>query len=352
MGFSAGTLLRGAAWLLRQAGHGRFSRIWSTARTVGLGRCWQHAQIKFGKSPARPLSAAESAELLADCPSKPLISIVVPVYQARPAWLQRCVRSVQSQHYENWELLLVEDGPADAKMRRAIQQWCQAEQRIHARFLDEREGIAGATNAGIAMARGRFIGLLDHDDELTPDALAWMVAAHNRRPDAQWFYSDEDKLSRWGRRHGAYFKPDFSPEMLLATMFTCHLSVYGTAALRRVGGLRPGFDGAQDHDLALRITEVVPRHQVVHVPRVLYHWRAVSGSTAAGNRQKPGACESGRRAVADALERRGMKGEVATHPLADGVYLRKDPGPKMLRNRTAEKSASIRPSRRTATSTW
>lgn len=320
MGFSAGTLLRGASWLIRESGRGRARRIWRAARALGLARCWSHAQIKFGKSPAAPRTADESAQLLNDCPSKPLISIVVPVYDVRRAWLGRCIRSVTSQHYENWELVLVEDGPVDASTRQAVQQWSQSEPKIHVRFLDQHQGIAEATNAGIAMARGRFIGLLDDDDELAPDALTWIVAAHNRRPDAQWFYSDEDKLSRWGRHHGAYFKPDFSPEMLLSTMFTCHFSVYGTAALRRVGGLRPGFEGAQDHDLALRIAEVVPRHQVVHVPRVLYHWRAVPGSTAAGGSEKPESAEAGRRAVADALDRRGWKGEVAHNPQAGGIF--------------------------------
>lgn len=245
---------------------------------------------------------------------------MVPVFQVKRRWLRRCIRSVRKQHYRHWELLLVDDGGGDPKTRRWLRKWCRRDPRIHARFLEENQGIAGATNAGIAMARGRFVGLLDHDDELTPDALAWIVVAHNRNPDAEWFYSDEDKISRWGRCHGAYFKPDFSPEMLLSTMFTCHFSVFGTPILRRMGGLRPGFDGAGDHDLALRISESAPSHSVVHIPRVLYHWRTLPGSTAYGGSEKPSAAETGRRAVAEALAQRGLAGDVASHPLAQGVY--------------------------------
>ena len=126
------------------------------------------------------------------------------------------------------------------------------DKRVKVFYQKQNTGIANATNLGIQNAKGAFIGFLDHDDELTPDALAWIVRALNKNPKALWFYSDEDKISIRGRCHSPYFKPDFSPELLLSNMFTCHFSVYSSEMIKKVNGLRKGFDGAQDHDLALR----------------------------------------------------------------------------------------------------
>jgi GT2 family glycosyltransferase len=217
-------------------------------------------------------------------------------------------------------LLVVDDASGRQDLRRLIDHWDSHDERVRAFYLEQNAGIAGATNFGIEHAKGEFIGFLDHDDELTPDALTWMTYMLNENPGALWLYSDEDLMSTRGRCHSPHFKPDFSPEFLLSNMFTCHFSVYCAELLRRSGGLRSNLDGSQDHDLALRLSEVVPREKIVHIPRVLYHWRVIPGSTAMAVQAKPKAPAAGRQAVRDALARRKIKGRVTSHEVCETMY--------------------------------
>ena len=259
--------------------------------------------------------ALDVASLLDACASQPRYSLVVPVFRTDLKLLRRCIASVQSQLYANWELILVDDGSQMPELTAELAAWAQREPRIRVCTLDKNRGIAGATNHGIAQARGAWVGFLDHDDELTPDALLWMVVAHNRHPRSRWFYSDEATLQPDGSYAGRFHrKPDFSWEYLLAVNYTCHFSVYERKLLDAVGGLRTGFDGAQDHDLALRISERVRADEVTHIPQVLYFWRATPQSTANSLAAKPAAGQAAYQAVIEAIEHRGLSCSIMPDP--------------------------------------
>jgi GT2 family glycosyltransferase len=243
-----------------------------------------------------------------------LISVIMPVYNVEARWLSRAVESVRQQHYPHWQLCIADD----ASTRAEIHSYLHGldDPRIHIIFLPVRQGIAGASNAALALAAGAYAAFLDHDDELTPDALETVAAAIQRdQPDL--IYADEEYIQPGGRRYAAHFKPDYSPDLLLSINYICHLTVYRRTLLDHVGGLRPGYEGAQDHDLLLRCLDHTDR--IIHIPRVLYRWRRIPGSTAERFDHKHHAWEAGRQAVTDALQRRGIAGTVALGP-SPGVY--------------------------------
>ena len=285
-----------------------------------ITKVWHNRILTKSEPQKYQLSSSQSQRLLGKCKHQPLISIVTPVYKVDAKWLDLCVRSVVNQHYPNWELILVDDGSQRQDLTDLIEAWCLKDQRIKSAFLKENRGIAGATNAGFEQACGEFIGILDHDDELTPDALVWVVWTYNQHPKAKWFYSDEDLITTRGVCHSPFYKPDYSPENLLSRNFICHFRVYAADVLRQIGGKRTGFDGAQDHDLALRFSEAVKPDQIVHIPRVLYHWRTIRTSAATSIQAKPKASMAGVRAVSEALQRRGVKASVTSHPLSPTLY--------------------------------
>ncbi len=321
-------LVRAIWWLFVGPHRRKPAKVWATYKFGGLRLCWQRAVEKFGASrrvspydaTRNQLSPKQSEYVLAKCLNKPLISIITPVYKVNSKWLDKCIGSVVSQYYPNWELILVDDGSQKDDLKQLMDAWILRDNRIHAHYLEKNCGIAVATNFGIKQARGKFIGFLDHDDELTPDALTWVVWTLNKHPNTLWLYSDEDLISHREKCHSPRFKPNFSPELLLSNMFTCHLSVYSATILNEVGSIREGFEGAQDHDLALRISEIVRRDQVVHIPRVLYHWRAIPRSAAMSIEEKPLAPISGRKAVEEALKRRKLKGYVTSNTLCPTLY--------------------------------
>lgn len=293
-------------------------RYWREYGTFRLGvRLCEHIGRTLGWHLPKPISNWRAKQWQSQFEVCPKISIVVPIYRTSEAWLNCCVESVKTQYYENWELILVDDASDQFELTEQLQKLSNSDYRIKVVSLTKNTGIAGATNVGIENAKGEFIGFLDHDDELTLDALTWMVASYNRHPNALWFYSDEAKIPDVGKPQkpfAYFFKPAYSPEYLLSNMYTCHFSMYSTKLLREAGGLRMGFDGFQDHDLALRLSERVNRDQVVHVPRVLYYSRVVEGSTAEAGSAKPDAGRKGQKAVREALERRGLSGAVTSHP--------------------------------------
>lgn len=318
--------VRALWWLFVGPQRRKFAKVWATYKFGGFRLCWHRAVERFGRKessydPIRnQLSRSQSEYLLVQCSNKPLFSIIVPVYKVKCKWLEKCISSVVSQHYRNWELVLVDDASKKDDLRQLINSWALRDNRIRAYYLKENRGIAGATNVGIKQAKGEFIGFLDHDDELTPDALTWILWALKQNPEVLWLYSDEDLISVKGKCCEPHFKPDFSPEFLLSNMYTCHFRVYSTAVLRKVGCLREGFDGSQDHDLALRLSEIVPRENVIHIPRVLYHWREVTDSADTRIEAKPKAPFAGRKAVGEALKRRNLKGRVSPHKLCPTLY--------------------------------
>ncbi len=242
----------------------------------------------------------------------PRFSIVTPVYDPDVAVLRETIASVRAQTFPGWEWILVDDASPGPGVLAALHDAAAADSRLVVVERSTNGHIVAASNDGIARARGEFIALLDHDDLLEPHALAAMSAAIDATPDADYLYSDEDKAGRWGRRYDTFCKPPWSPERLRGQMYTSHLSVLRTATVREVGGFREGFDGSQDHDLVLRVTENARR--IVHVPEVLYHWRAVAGSTAVRPSAKTYAWEAGRRAVQEHCERTGIVARVDLGP--------------------------------------
>ena len=246
----------------------------------------------------------------------PKISIVVPVFNPPEPYLEAMIVSVQNQTYANWELCLA-DASTASYVRPILERFAAGDARIRVEFLPENRGIAGNSNAAVAMAQGDYVSLLDHDDTLAPFALYEVVASINAHPEADFFYSDEDKLDRTGERVEPNFKPDWSPETLRSRNYICHLLTLSRSLFKELGGFRTGFDGSQDYDLVLRASEQA--RQIVHIPRVLYHWRMHEQSTAANKGSKSYAYENGRKALSEHLERTGIDASVHDGPIL-GTY--------------------------------
>ena len=239
---------------------------------------------------------------------KPLVSVVLPVYNPDEGWLEAALDSVMGQVYQNWELCIRDDASTREHVRQTLSRYEKLDPRIKVSHGRENLGICGASNAALSMVGGEFVALLDHDDELAPDALFEVVKSLQEHPEADLIYTDEDMMDEAGNMFGPRFKPDWSPEMLLALNYIIHLSVYRRSLLQEIGGFREGFEGSQDYDLVLRFTEKTDR--IFHIPKVLYHWKAVTGSVAADIEAKPQTHERTRRALEEALARRGLKGSV------------------------------------------
>jgi len=242
---------------------------------------------------------------LAAISTPPLLSVVMPVYDPPPQCLDRAIASVAAQVYPHWELCIANDASTDPAVGETLRRWVEREPRIRVVHRETNGHISRATNSAAEMARGEFLAFMDHDDEITPDALGEVALYLAEHPETDIAYSDDDKVDTRGRRYAPQFKPDWSPELLLSYMYWSHLLVVRRRLFVEAGGFRVGFEGAQDYDFALRVTEVSDR--VGHIPRVLYHWRALPGSTAASASAKPEGFGAGRRAVQEALERRGVR---------------------------------------------
>lgn len=238
----------------------------------------------------------------------PLISIVTPVYNTDETWLRKAVESVRDQIYPRWELCLVNDTSTTAHVRSVLDEYAAADPRVRVKHLPRNQGVAGASTHALSLATGEFVGFLDHDDELPPDALFEVVKRLNEDPDLDLLYSDEDKLEPDGSRVDPFFKPDWSPNLLLSMNYITHFSVFRRSLLGEIGGFRGGLDGSQDYDLLLRFTEHTDK--IAHIPKILYHWRKAPGSAAASNAAKSSAYNAGRRAIEDTLRRRGYEGRV------------------------------------------
>ena len=238
----------------------------------------------------------------------PIFSIVTPTYETPDVLLRRCVDSVVAQTYPHWEFCVWDDGSKVANIGAALQAYQRQDHRI--KFADNgtNAGIAGATNSALQMATGDFVCFLDHDDELAPYALAAAAAHLAKFPDTDVMYSDEDRLDLTGKRMTPFFKPAFSPELLKNCNYICHFLIVRRSLLMQIGGVRPGFDGAQDYDLILRLSEHTRR--IAHLPFILYHWRMAPESTARSLNSKPKATESGIRALTEHLQRTGLSGVV------------------------------------------
>ena len=205
----------------------------------------------------------------------PRISIVMPVYDTPEDLLNRAIQSVRDQVYENWELCIADDASLSSHVRACLEKWRAEDSRIKVVYRENNGHISRATNSAAELATGDFIAFLDHDDELTPDALGEVAIRLSTENDIDLLYSDDDKIDITGRRYAPQFKGEYSPRLLLSYMYFCHLLVARRKLFVDLGGIRPGFEGAQDYDFTLRAVELA--RNVVHLPMVLYHWRAVQG---------------------------------------------------------------------------
>src|SRR5918998_1080185 len=249
----------------------------------------------------------------------PRFSVVTPVYDPPVDVLRATIRSVTEQTFTDWQLVLVDDLSPTSAVLETLDEAASADPRITVVRRATNGGIVAASNDALAAATGEFVALLDHDDELHPDALRLVDGALRARPEADYAYTDEDKIDEQGRRTGPFYKPDWSPERLRTQMYTCHLSVLRRSLVEEVGGFDADFEGSQDWDLVLRVTERA--REVVHVPHVLYHWRLLATSTAAGGEAaKPYAYEAGTRALQAHCERIGLPATVERDLEFGGVY--------------------------------
>jgi GT2 family glycosyltransferase len=252
----------------------------------------------------------------ADLSSSVTFSVVVPVFNTDPDLLTRCIESVRSQTYANWNLCICDDGSSSSATA-AVLRRLTADPRVRMTRFDANRGIVEASNAALALASGEFVALLDHDDELAPNALAEVARCLASQPTIDVVYTDEDKIDHAGVRSQPHFKPDWAPELLRSCMYVSHLLVVRRSVIEKVGGFRREFEGAQDYDLLLRIV----RHsgRIAHVPQVLYHWRATAGSTAESQLSKRWAFDAGARALAADARARDAPADVIS-TIAGGHY--------------------------------
>ncbi|HYJ20895.1 MAG TPA: glycosyltransferase [Solirubrobacterales bacterium] len=247
----------------------------------------------------------------------PKFSILTPVYETPADVLRKMLKSVERQSYGDWELCLVDDRSQQPQVRAVLDEAARRDPRIRVGYREQNGGIVPTSNDALALATGEFVALLDHDDLLHPDALAHVAAALDANPEADYAYTDEDKVDLRGRHSSPFFKPDWSPERMRTQMYSCHFSVLRRSLVEEVGGFDPAFEGSQDWDLVLKVTERA--RAVVHVPRVLYHWRMLENSAAASGEAKPYAAEAGVRAVQAHCDRIGLQARVELDPGDPGI---------------------------------
>ena len=240
----------------------------------------------------------------------PLISVAVPAYRTPPGFLEQMILSVKEQTYPHWELCIVNASRGEDGMEQVLGRYAGGDERIRVKNLEENLGIAGNTNEALVMARGEFVGLLDHDDLLAPQALFRIAEALTADPQADAVYTDEDKVTTDLSEHfQPHFKPDFNLDLLRSNNYITHFFVVRTRLASEAGGFRKEFDGAQDYDFIFRCTEEAKK--VLHVPEVLYHWRTHKASTADNPASKMYAFEAGKRAIEAHLARCGQEGTVS-----------------------------------------
>ncbi|MCX7109504.1 MAG: glycosyltransferase [Proteobacteria bacterium] len=271
------------------------------------------------------LSAAQRQSIIANVHAMqrpPLISVLLPVYNAPVKFLQDAIESVRAQLYTHWELCIADDASTDGDMKTCLEHYAKLDSRIRVGFRPENGHISRASNTALGMAKGEFVAMLYQDDMLPEHALYYVAKAIQEHPDAGIIYSDEDKLDEQDNRFGPYFKPDWNYELFLGQNFISHLGVYRRRLLNEIEGFRVGFEGSQDHDLALRCVERLQPRQIIHIPRILYHWRMHSENTEYGIEAKPYALTAGVEAVNDHLKRTCPGATVELNPQFNNYRVR------------------------------
>jgi O-antigen biosynthesis protein len=271
------------------------------------------------KNMPRPADLWKLSQTMEVFPHKPLISVIMPVFNAPESFLRDAIDSVISQIYPNWELCIADDASTALHVKKILKEYQSLDHRVKVVFRSVNGHISRCSNSALDLATGEFIALLDHDDLLTPDALYEVVLLLNRHRHADMIYSDEDKIDEKGYLRDPFFKPDWCPDSFLSRMYTCHFGVYRRSLVEAIGRFRPGFEGSQDYDLVLRFTEKTSK--ILHIPKILYHWRMHEHSTAQNTDSKNYAVEAAEKALEEALQRRGEPGKVAAVKEYPGCYL-------------------------------
>jgi GT2 family glycosyltransferase len=276
---------------------------------------------RVGRRPSDAVVGLDRARMLetsAKFSHRPLISVIIPAYDTPERYLRATLESVLEQAYDNWELCVADDASTDPAVRAVLNEYARRDPRVKVVFRPENGHISRATNSALALAQGDFVAFMDHDDLLAIDALFEVAHLINRHPDVDVIYTDENKIDDHVRFQEPHFKPDWAPESFLSRMYVGHLIVMRRSLVEAVGGLRPEFDGSQDYDLMLRVTELTDR--IRHIPRILYHWRIHQDSTSLDGAAKPYAYDAAVRALNEALERRGEEGRISAKPEYPGSY--------------------------------
>jgi GT2 family glycosyltransferase len=248
----------------------------------------------------------------------PKISVLMATYNSNLEYLSRAIESVMTQSYDFWELCIADDASTDPEICILLQKYASLDPRVKYIKREINGHISEATNSALELATGKYVGLLDHDDLLAIDALEQVAEAVTMNSNANVIYSDEDKIDSYGRRFDPHFKSDFNYELFLAQNMISHFGVYRRATLEKLGGFRKGFEGAQDYDIALRVIEQSGPNDIIHIPKILYHWRAVSGSTALSLNEKSYASAASLNAIREHLQRVGKEAQVVKADLRSG----------------------------------
>lgn len=281
------------------------------------GRCWGPSPAAYQRWVAEhdtpcPEALAAMASAAQAMPDPPLISVVMPVYNTPEPFLRAAIASVRAQAYPHWEMCIADDASPAPHVQAVLAEAAASDPRIRTVRRSRNGHISAASNSALELARGEFVALMDHDDLLPPQAL-FVVAQHIRAcPEADLFFSDEDKVDGQGRRYGPYFKPGWNPELLLGQNLVSHLGVYRRELLLRLGGLREGLEGSQDWDLALRTVAAAGVERVRHIPAILYHWRQGAEAASFSEGALDRCAAAGRRAVVEHLEQSGLPGASVT----------------------------------------
>ncbi len=257
------------------------------------------SRLYLANTPPEKLQIADAKQILSTLSTLPLISIVLPCYDSDREYLEQTIRSVQEQSYPHWQLCIVDDNSKNREHIELIDRIMASESRIKFYQRTLNGHISAASNDAIAMANGEYIGLLDHDDLLHTHALLLCAQAIHRNPEAAVLYSDEDKINQTGQHYEAHFKPDFNRDLLYTQNYISHFGLYKKTLLKKINGFRNCCNGSQDFDLVLRCLPYIKESDIIHIPHVLYHWRALENSTASHSEAKSYTHEAGKRALND-----------------------------------------------------
>jgi glycosyltransferase involved in cell wall biosynthesis len=295
--------------------------------------------MKEGRScfsrPNLKLSVADGEAIdkhIATFERRPLISVVMPVYNTHPKFLLEAINSVLDQRYSNWELCIANDASPDPSVAKLLNEYSAGDERIKVIHREVNGNISAASNSALDLVSGEFIALIDHDDLMHETALYEVAALLNERPELDIIYSDEDQIDENGERSGGYYKSDFNPELLLGQNMISHLGVYRSSLIREIGGFRIGFEGSQDYDLALRAWMATSARKIAHIPEILYHWRRNTRAPSFSESQLERCTTAARRAIQEFLDREGEGAKVVAAPVINNFsrVLRKVPDPAPL----------------------